>query len=265
MGHGGEWLPADKVIRRARKGATNYVDIDAMERWNSLNTMEMSILRAMKHQIEMGHERVPIRDVAAEAYSSTASVVRLAKKLGYPGYSAMLFAMQRDEVPARDDRDAHRCTQLVSDRGSLDVIEWLPERLLDSTLARIHVVGAGYSAYVAGYFCQRLQELGLFATEKSPLDFHDGATVFSIFVSESGETSDLAFIQERCRLKGIEDCVITAHGESTLSGRARRRIVVRRRGRGEDDGADLFSAHCLIIIEHIVCAMRRTQEGKLES
>lgn len=241
------------------------VDIDAMERWNSLNTMEMSILRAMQHQVEAGRERVPIREVAAEAYSSTASVVRLAKKLGYPGYSAMLFAMQQDDGAAEEGQDAPRRIRLVCDRESLDAARWLPARLLDAGLSRIHVVGAGYSAYVAGYLCQRLQELGLFATEKSPLDFHDRVPVFCVYVSESGETSDLAFIQERCQSRGIEDCVFTAHGESTLARRARHRVVVRRNDAGKDDGADFFSAYCLIIIERMVCDMRRMREGKLES
>lgn len=240
------------------------MDIDAMERWNSLSSIEMGILRAIKRRIDDGEEKIPIRAVAADAYTSTTSVMRLAKKLGYPGFSAMLYEMRADRTRSGGATDAGAARVFATD-DSFQQVCALIGALSSGAYARVNIVGTGYSGYVAGYFCQRLQELGVFATEKSPLDFRDDDPVLMVFVSESGETTDLLFIQERCQKKGIEDIVLSANAGSTLCQRARHRIVVERRHGYGIEGADYFVVNCLIIVEGIVQRLWKLKEGERES
>lgn len=55
------------------------MDVQLMERWNSLSVSEMRILREIVARIERGDDRVPIRAVAQASFVSTTSIVRLAK------------------------------------------------------------------------------------------------------------------------------------------------------------------------------------------
>lgn len=240
------------------------MDIDAMERWNSLTPMEMSILRAIKRRIDEGDEKIPIRDVAADAYTSTTSVMRLAKKLGYPGFSAMLFDL-RSEIVSMGGGSEVPDLQMFATSDSPQQVDNLVDVLARRTLARIHLIGTGYSGYVAGYFCQRLQELGMFATEKSPLDFRDDVPMLVVFVSESGETDDLLFIQERCHMKHVEGIVFSANVNSTLCSRAHSRIVIERRHSHGVSGADYFVSNCLFVIEDIVQRLWKIRDDQEES
>ena len=226
--------------------------------------MEMSILRAIKHRIDEGDAKIPIRDVAADAYTSTTSVMRLAKKLGYPGFSAMLFDLRSEPAAVGGSRELPDL-RVFATGDAPQQVDALVDALAQRSFKRIHLIATGYSAYVAGYFCQRLQELGMFATEKSPLDFRDDASVLVIFVSESGETDDLLFIQERCHMKGVQDIAFSANAGSTLCSRAHRRIVIERRHSHGVSGADYFVVNCLFVVEDIVQRLWKLGEGKKES
>ena len=233
-----------------------------MERHNNLTPVEMGVLRAIQAELDAGHERVPIRDIAAAAYTSPSSVVRLAKKLGCSGYSALLFTMKA-EMEARHLSDTVGLyPRALARPESIDALRALAADLAAGSVSRVHVVGAGYSAYVASYFVQRLQEQGIFATEKSPLDFADNVPVMVIFVSESGETHDLTFIQERCSVGSVEDFVFSADVESTLCAHARRCAIIQRTDIEDWANPHYFVANCLVAIENVIVQMRAMQEGR---
>lgn len=235
------------------------MNLQSLERWNNLSTEEMRTLREIVSRIDQGEERISVRAVAESAYVSTASIVRLAKKLGFEGYSELLYVLKH-ERSREGFRYAVDFEALSLDERTFETVDDLASELLDGRYARIHVMGVGYSDLTARYLCDRLLEQGLFAVCKSPLDFSDDRAYLTIFVSESGETKDLTFVQERLHAKGLNDFVFTAEKSSTLAEGATRCILIKRGHAGSPHGSNYFVINCLECIESLIArmdAMRR--------
>ena len=58
-----------------------------------LNETEHKVLSCILNAIEQGDTKINIRMIARQAYVSTTTVIKLAKKLGYPGYSDMIYSL----------------------------------------------------------------------------------------------------------------------------------------------------------------------------
>ncbi len=57
-----------------------------------LNATELRVLQYILKAVEQGEPKINIRTVAKESFVSTTVVVNLAKKLGYQGYSDMIYS-----------------------------------------------------------------------------------------------------------------------------------------------------------------------------
>ena len=123
----------------------------------------------------------------------------LLKKLGYEGYSELLYALKIDSTTNVDYKASDAIRSIIIEERSLDVIDNFIRDLASGEYERIHVIGIGYSDYIAQYLRDKLLELDYFSTNKSPLDFLNSRKSLILFVSESGETTDLIFIEERCK------------------------------------------------------------------
>ncbi len=240
------------------------LDIQMMERWNNLSASEIRILKELVARIDSGEERVPIREVASSAYVSTTSIVRLAKKLGFDGFSELFYSLKYERVHSISLGMLGHCDRMLASRESVARLEQLASVLASRRYERIHIMGVGYSDLVARYFCDRLLENGFFAATKSPLDFRDDREYLIIFVSESGETKDLTFVQDRCSSRGVDDYVFTAEKSSTLGVNTERCILVERRGCRASRDPDYFVVNCLTLIEGLIARIRELQKEQEE-
>lgn len=59
-----------------------------------LNETEHKVLSCILNAIEQGDTKINIRMIARQAYVSTTTVIKLAKKLGYQGYSDMIYSLR---------------------------------------------------------------------------------------------------------------------------------------------------------------------------
>lgn len=59
-----------------------------------LNETECLILDEIIYNIQQGNSKINIRDVAAKSYVSTTTIIKLAKKMGYGGYSELIFSLR---------------------------------------------------------------------------------------------------------------------------------------------------------------------------
>ena len=64
-----------------------------LARQNNLTDNEVAVLEAILQRMDKGVYKIPIREIAKAAFVSTTSVVRLAKKMGYDGYSESFNAL----------------------------------------------------------------------------------------------------------------------------------------------------------------------------
>lgn len=238
------------------------MDVQLMERWNSLSVSEMRILREIVARIEQGDDRVPIRAVAQASFVSTTSIVRLAKKLGFEGFSELLYSLKHERASSLAPNMPGFCERMVASEESRSQLESLAEELALGSYERINIMGVGYSDLTACYLCNRLLEHGFFASTKSPLDFRDDRSYLMLFVSESGETKDLTFVQDRCRPRGVVDYVFTADRSSTLGSGSAHCILVERKGCRADKEENFFVINCLTLVEDLMIRVRELREER---
>ena len=213
-------------------------------------------------RMEKGNYKIPIREIAQSAFVSTSSIVRLAKKLGYNGYSEMLYGLKTESTTNIEYNMTDTIRSIIILEESLNVIDRFIEDLLNSDNGRIHVIGIGYSDYAAQYFCDKLMELDYYATTKSPLDFPtQKKESILFFISESGETNDLIFIQKRCQSLGYRTFVLCANKNSTLCRNAPNHIIIKK-GRDNHKFPNYFIGNSINLIESILAILNAKKEWK---
>lgn len=82
-----------------------------------LNETEHRILSCILDAVERQESRIPIRGIAAESYVSTTTVLKLAQKLGYEGYSDMIYSLK---YHAEEERNPSSSIELSSILKTVD-------------------------------------------------------------------------------------------------------------------------------------------------
>ena len=75
---------------------------------NLLSEDERKVITSITAHIERGEKRVGIQQIAAENYLSTASIVKMCKRLGFDGYSELYYHLSR-QLAASESRRRRRC------------------------------------------------------------------------------------------------------------------------------------------------------------
>ena len=159
-----------------------------------MSQTDLTILNEISNRMFKGYYKIPIREIASASFVSTTSVIRLAKKLGYEGYSELLYALKIDSTTNVDYKASDAIRSIIIEERSLDVIDNFIRDLASGEYERIHVIGIGYSDYIAQYLRDKLLELDYFSTNKSPLDFLNSRKSLIAFTHPSTPNLEL-FIQ----------------------------------------------------------------------
>ena len=148
-----------------------------------LNDSEAAVLRFMDKNRD-SLKSLRIREVAKESYVSTATIINMAKKIGYSGYSELVFAYGSKQS----------AISLPKNLSNEEKDEFI--RLLSSYREkRIMVLGSGFSQNIANHFSETLNFYGFRATANSHLEFlreNVEKDVLIFIVSNSGDTFRLA-------------------------------------------------------------------------
>ena len=230
------------------------MNVDEAVRRNNLNENEIRIFREIMRCIDNKEYKATVRQIAKAAYVSTASVVRLAQKLGYLGYGDMMISLKNERTEGLNFEFEDVLTSvLISQTGMLKIDELISD-IMSGRYHRIHILGIGYSRIPATYMEEKLEELDFVTTQKSPLDFAVPKPYLMIFISENGETYDLTFIAERCRESGCRMYVISSREESSICRIVPNHIIMRRNSRKTDNefAPNYFIGNTLIVMESIV-------------
>ncbi|MGN1008473.1 MAG: MurR/RpiR family transcriptional regulator, partial [Butyricicoccus sp.] len=146
--------------------------IDLSKRY-LLNETEHRVLTCILDAVEKGDTKINIRSVAQQSYVSTTTVIKLSKKLGYQGYSDMIYSLRRR---AEKERDAAAGIDLSSILETVDLagIEAFADEILACRDKCIFIVGLGFSTIASSYFMRRLATLGILAYDGAPVDMMRG-------------------------------------------------------------------------------------------
>lgn len=218
-----------------------------------LNETEHRVLSHILNEVEQGNTKMNIRAVAQQTYVSTTTVIKLAKKLGYQGYSDMMYSLRRQAEQERNS-DAGIDLSSILEIVDMEKLEAFAEELFRCRDKCIFIVGLGYSTIVSSYFMRRLATLGFLAYDGSPADMMNGRERFglTIILSKSGETRDLVDIAAHAQGLCHHLFTITAHGDSTLARMSDQYLVIRRGSPAANNIPDFFVGRTIILMEYIL-------------
>jgi len=159
------------------------MDVEMLIDKYQLNDSEAEVLRFMKKN-RQSLKTIGIRDVAKASYVSTATIINMAKKIGYSGYSELVFALGNSQSDIA-------MPSTFSDEEKAAFIDLLSE-YRDK---RIMILGSGFSQNLANYFSESLNLYGFRATANSHLEFlrqQVQQDMLLVIISNSGDTVRLA-------------------------------------------------------------------------
>ncbi|WP_318374405.1 MurR/RpiR family transcriptional regulator [Enterobacter sp.] len=203
----------------------------------SLTRAEYRVLAHLTaHPLQVG--KMTVRDLAQATYVSTATIMRLCRKLGFSGYSELIW----------------HCKQLLSDTPHIGVeaglsadlpalfsqfinnyqqtFRWVTEEKRRQFAALLRekesffLYGAGFSYLFAEYLTKKLQVLGKTAFISGPGDsrniFLSNAARYEVFiaVSRSGETEQVVDKATIAANVGMTVVAFTRASANTLAGMA---------------------------------------------
>lgn len=159
------------------------MDVEMLIDKYQLNDSEAEVLRFMKKN-RHSLKTIGIRDVAKASYVSTATIINMAKKIGYSGYSELVFALGNSQSDIA-------MPSTFSDEEKAAFIDLLSE-YRDK---RIMILGSGFSQNLANYFSESLNLYSFRATANSHLEFlrqQVQQDILLVIISNSGDTVRLA-------------------------------------------------------------------------
>jgi DNA-binding MurR/RpiR family transcriptional regulator len=176
-----------------------------------------------------------ITELAEEASSSEASVMRFCRELGFTGFQNFKL-MLAQELATQGQANAPVTgadsvqSLIETAKIALDETERLLDRAVLATVAgellaaaQIEIFGVAASAVTAQYLEYKLTRLGLRA--RAVADAHlatmiaatSGPTVVHILVSSSGSTIDTVRVAELAHSRGARTIIITNRSKSPLA------------------------------------------------
>ena len=159
------------------------MDVEMLIDKYQLNDSEAEVLRFMKKN-RQSLKTIGIRDVAKATYVSTATIINMAKKIGYSGYSELVFALGNSQSDIA-------MPSTFSNEEKAAFIDLLSEY----RNKRIMILGSGFSQNLANYFSESLNLFGFRATANSHLEFlrqQVQQDILLVIISNSGDTVRLA-------------------------------------------------------------------------
>lgn len=220
---------------------------------HELTETEQRALACLLDAIEGGAPKINIRSVAQSAYVSTTTIIKLAKKMGYQGYSDMLYSLRR-RIHTQADTVTGVDLQSVLAVVDEEAIEACVDDLYHCRDQCIFVAAAGLSSVAANYIVHRLIAIGMHAYDGSPFDMMRGLgrNSLTICLCKSGESRHMLDAAVRAHALGHTLYTMTASGESALSDVSERCFVIRSDCSAPFDVPDFFIPRTMILFEHML-------------
>ena len=204
---------------------------------NQLNEAETRVVTSIVNHIEDGDERVGIAKIAAENYVSTSFIIKMCKRLGYNGYTDLVYKLSQQ----REDSTNHSGYELPAliDEYNEDDVRQFIAYLREFQDRKMFAIGAGFADIIAEYIAQRLTISGfmvfsrvhfydymLYRDENAALMQNNVKPAVIIAISQSGETDMVLNDVRRAKLNGFRVIAFTKMRNSTLAGMADLTFVV---------------------------------------
>lgn len=196
---------------------------------NQLNEVETGVVTSIIRHIENGEKKINVAQIAQENYVSPAFLVKMGKKLGFNGYTDMVYNIAQSRKA--DMSSGPYGLETLVDNYSEEMVERFTAYLKEYSDRKIFVVGAGFANITADYIAQRLSTCGFMVFNRvhfyDYMVFHDTngdplqnniEPAVIIAISQTGETDVVLQDVRRARQNGFKVVSFTKMEESTLAG-----------------------------------------------
>lgn len=159
-----------------------------------------------------------IRQLAKSNFTSTASIIRLAKKLGYSGYNELIFDIKRMTSCTLDNNSDNENGFLWSSKNPLADFNELSKKYLNKN-KYIYLYGEGFCEFVTGYIHRKLlvkkYNVILLHGLEIPIVHEKDHDPTLIIISKSGE--NFACIRKIEQLSSLGGDIISITSDSNSS------------------------------------------------
>jgi DNA-binding MurR/RpiR family transcriptional regulator len=218
----------------------------------SLTELEKTILNRINYYINKD-ERVNLETITKDCFVSKGAVVKLAKKLGFSGYSEMYYVSlaSRKKVFSADYSNMEKTFQ---NKQSQTYISMLSRLLWHYRNSKIYIDSLGICDTARDYYLQKLLIFNFNAVNCYHFEaFHVQNPGLYIFLSYSGSNSIIIEKVKVAAENGFKVIALTANPDSPLAKLADSTIVVDgNRSDKENYQPNLFTANLIILFELVL-------------
>ncbi|MGL5041971.1 MAG: MurR/RpiR family transcriptional regulator [Culicoidibacterales bacterium] len=231
------------------------LDFSVLKNKYKLSNAEEEVLQYILENIELVKE-LSVRDIALNCYCSTGVIMNLSKKLGYSGYSDMVYRLQIEVKGKMQLSSNHEHLKKHSDFTLEKQAEFI-ELLKNHKAEAIYIVASGFCEPLAEYIQEKLMVLGFssFLTwhfenfnkphSKNPLVF---------CISKSGDTNFVLEIAKYCKQKNFEVLSFTHYRKNELQNLSTLHFSLLDDASLDESNtvANMFYPTVLFVFEHLI-------------
>lgn len=218
----------------------------------NLTELENKILNKIHFYI-LKDKKVGIETIAKDCFVSKGAIIKLAKKLGFSGYSEMYYvSMSSRKYTA--SIDFLNVNKEAANGISETHIRMLCDLLMEYHKSKIYLDSLGICDCAMNYYLQKLLIFGFDAANCYHFEaFKTNNPGLYIFFSYSGSRSEIIEKVSVAQKNGFKVIAFTVNAESPLGKMADYTIkVMGSRSEKENYQPDLFTANLIILLEMIL-------------
>lgn len=232
------------------------MNIEKITQGKNLTDTERTVLEYILDHLDTVQTE-GVRGVARANYTSTSTIMRLARKMNYSGFVDMCYKLRSfTETPHQTMQEEEDflngfSTQSLLNYNTYTQLKICAEKLLEQRDKMIFVYGTGFSGTVATYLTQKLVNMGILCFSATGGDsvgiFENTLDRMGVFfgISKSGETTMVRDKIRTARENGVFTVAITGEQENSVGRYADLWFRVENpveAGRQEHYAQHLFSA-----------------------
>ena len=228
------------------------MNIEKITQGKNLTDTERTVLEYILDHLDTVQTE-GVRGVARANYTSTSTIMRLARKMNYSGFVDMCYKLRSfTETPHQTMQEEEDflngfSTQSLLNYNTYTQLKVCAEKLLEQRDKMTFVYGTGFSGTVATYLTQKLVNMGILCFSATGGDsvgiFENTLDRMGMFfcISKSGETSMVRDKIKTAQENGVCTVAITGEQENSVGRYADLWFRVEA-GRSEHHAQHLFSA-----------------------
>lgn len=229
--------------------------INSINNFGILNPLEIKLLESIESNIT-NDNTFTIRSIAEENFVSTTFLYKLSRKLGFKGYSDMIFYL-KNEINSCLKNDSCETLQALINNYDQGIITSFIE-LLNNSNQKITLLGLGFSELVCDYLSRKLSILDFYTYNGAHLDIilkgHGQMHIdMLIVVSKSGETEDVLKFVKNAIYHNIKVISFTSNSKSLIAQNSFLHFEVNITNNSMNRfEADTFFGKTILIFEYIL-------------